>query len=187
MCAMASDVVTVHRPQRLIEFALVEVRMFLGTKPFTKVLHGFAALRLHILPAKRATLTKEPCEAIHEHTSTLPRRIPNGAHRCTTIRPTCWLASVWSPCFAKAREMPDHLADAEQLSLLTLAEILRHKLLSESVQGYPAWRRSQRAGYDCHGPVEVSGHLSGMTALVRSRHQGETVVDAHRGGRVSCS
>jgi hypothetical protein len=120
---MTSNVVTVHCAQSLIEFALVAICMRLGTKPFTKVLHGLVALRWYFLPAKRATLTKEPCHAIYEHISTLSRQIPRSAYRYTSGRPIRWLAPVWLPCCARAREMPDSLADAGQLSRLTLAEI----------------------------------------------------------------
>ena len=185
MLAMTSGVVTVHCAQRFIELALVEVCMHLGTKPFPKVLHGFVTPRLHFLPAKRATLAKEPCEAMHEHTSALPRRIPNSAHRCTTGPPIHWTASVWLSCYHKAREMPDSLAAAREVSLLTLAETERQRSLSASVQGRPAWRRYRRAGGHCHGPAVVSGHCSGMTALVRSTRQGETIVDTQRGWRLS--
>jgi len=88
MLAMTSSVVAVHGAQSLREFTLVAICVHLGTKPFTKLLHGLVTLRLHFLPALRATFTKEPCEAIYEHLSTLSRRIPHSAHRCT-IGPLC--------------------------------------------------------------------------------------------------
>jgi len=77
--------------------------------------------------------------------------------------------------------MPDGVADARHVSLLGLAEAYPQMSLSESVQGHTARKSARRAGGECHGAIETSAHCSGLTALVKSTHQGDTVVDGKRG------
>jgi hypothetical protein len=61
---MTPGMAAVHRAQSLVEFQLVGVCMPLGTKPFTQALHHLVSLLIYLLLAARATLVKEPYEAI---------------------------------------------------------------------------------------------------------------------------
>jgi hypothetical protein len=85
MPTVASGMASVHCVQSLVEVQLIEVGVWLGTKPFAKTLHCSVALLMHLLPAERAALVKEACEKMHQHAFTLPQQVPDAASHSTIV------------------------------------------------------------------------------------------------------
>jgi hypothetical protein len=169
---MTPGMAAVHGAQSFVELQLVEVCMPRGTKPFTQALHDFVSLYIYLLLAKRATLVKEPNEAIYEHASALPRRIPPSRH-CGSIvcrRHVARCRPVIS--LDRAREMPVGIADApthDRAGIggeLTLEGTRREWSRARSETAFP------KAGCTCRRAVDICDRCSGMTAVVRSTQGG---------------
>jgi hypothetical protein len=143
-----------------------------GTKPFTQALHDFVSLCIYLLLAKRATLVKEPNEAIYEHASALPGRIPHDTHDCTIVCrihvACCHLVII----FDRAREMPAGIADAPTQVMAGVGG----EGTPEGTWGGCTRARSEmafpKAGCGCRRAVEICDDCSGMTAVVRSTQGG---------------